>query len=81
MIDIGNGKFNLLLLIWGELQGSPIHDHSNSECFIKVIAGKITEKLYPWPNQNGLKQQMIPLSEETSTQGQVTHMNSKFFSL
>jgi len=50
LIDTGNGKFNLILLCWGEGQGSGIHDHSNSHCWLKVMDGTLCEKLYDWPD-------------------------------
>ena len=73
MIDKGNGKFNMLLLNWAESQGSPIHSHSNSECFIYVLAGEVTETLYSWPTEGN--KEMIPISESTSKEGDVSHMN------
>ena len=51
LIDTGNGKFNLILLCWGEGQGSGIHDHSNSHCWLKVMDGTLSEKLYDWPEE------------------------------
>uniref|UniRef100_A0A8D2ZVA8 Cysteine dioxygenase n=1 Tax=Scophthalmus maximus TaxID=52904 RepID=A0A8D2ZVA8_SCOMX len=30
LVDEGNGKFNLMILCWGEGHGSSIHDHTNS---------------------------------------------------
>ena len=51
LIDKGNGKFNLILLCWGEGHGSGIHDHSNSHCWMKIMDGVLTENLYGWPKQ------------------------------
>ena len=28
LVDAGNGKFNLLILVWTPGKGSPIHDHA-----------------------------------------------------
>jgi cysteine dioxygenase len=50
LIDEGNGKFNILLLCWAESQGSSIHDHSNSHCFMKCLDGELLETKYEWPN-------------------------------
>ncbi|XP_039256239.2 cysteine dioxygenase type 1-like [Styela clava] len=49
LVDIGNGKYNLILLCWGEGHGSSIHDHSDSHCFYKMLGGSLTETLYEWP--------------------------------
>ncbi len=53
MIDDGNGKYNLLLLCWGQQQASPIHDHAGAHCILKVMDGQLTETRYDWPEQNG----------------------------
>jgi Cysteine dioxygenase type I len=36
LVDEGNGKFNLIVLCWGEGHGSAIHDHADAHCFMKV---------------------------------------------
>ena len=36
LVDVGNGKFNLLILCWGPGMGSSIHDHTDSHCFVKA---------------------------------------------
>lgn len=51
LIDEGNGKFNVLLLCWAESQGSSIHDHSNSHCFMKCLDGELVETKYEWPSK------------------------------
>lgn len=51
LVDTGNGKFNLILLCWGEGQGSGIHDHADSHCWMKVMDGSLAEKLYDWPDE------------------------------
>lgn len=48
-MDEGNGKFNLIVLCWGEGHGSAIHDHANSHCFMKVLQGSLSEVRYAWP--------------------------------
>jgi cysteine dioxygenase len=50
LVDEGNGKFDLILLCWGKGQGSPIHDHANSECFMKILEGTLTEARFDWPD-------------------------------
>ncbi|KAJ2893814.1 hypothetical protein IWW38_002761 [Coemansia aciculifera] len=49
LVDDGNGKYNLLILVWGEGQSSPIHDHAGSHCMMKLLAGELDEQLYSWP--------------------------------
>jgi len=50
LVDTGNGKFNLILLCWGEGHGSGVHDHANAHCWMKVVDGTLFENQYEWPN-------------------------------
>jgi cysteine dioxygenase len=52
LVDSGNGKFNLMILCWGEGHGSSIHDHSNADCFVKVLDGTIMETMFDWPTDS-----------------------------
>jgi len=45
LVDQGNGKFNLMILCWGEGHGSSIHDHTDSYCFLKMLQGNC---VYLW---------------------------------
>lgn len=38
-----------MVLCWGEGHGSSIHDHANSHCFMKILAGNLCEIRYEWP--------------------------------
>lgn len=49
LVDAGNGKFNLMVLCWGEGHGSSIHDHPRSDCVMKILAGQLTEVRFAWP--------------------------------
>ena len=79
MIDKGNGKFNLILLCWAESQGSSIHDHSNSHCFVKILDGELKETLYTWPkeNEDGTMTEMHPLATNSCTRNDATYINGK----
>ncbi|XP_050305815.1 cysteine dioxygenase type 1 [Anthonomus grandis grandis] len=52
LVDDGNGKYNLMLLCWGEGHGSGIHDHANSHCFMKILQGSLEEIRFGWPKQS-----------------------------
>jgi len=52
LVDVGNEKFELMLIGWGEDQQSSIHDHAGSHCFMKVVDGSVEESLYEWPQDN-----------------------------
>ncbi|KAI8815914.1 RmlC-like cupin domain-containing protein [Fimicolochytrium jonesii] len=49
LVDDGNGFFNLIVLCWTPGRGSPIHDHPNSHCIMKVLEGSLTETQYDFP--------------------------------
>ncbi|GAB1732273.1 hypothetical protein NU195Hw_g93t1 [Hortaea werneckii] len=53
LVDYGNGKSNLLILVWTPGKGSPIHDHANAHCVMRILKGRLTETLYTWPCQSG----------------------------
>ena len=49
LVDRGNGKSNLLVVVWTPGRESVIHDHANAHCIMKVLRGSITETRYEWP--------------------------------
>lgn len=55
LVDAGNGKFNLMIICWGEAHGSAIHDHADSHCFMKMLQGELREIRYAWPTNNTKK--------------------------
>ncbi|KAL3288135.1 hypothetical protein HHI36_002583 [Cryptolaemus montrouzieri] len=59
LVDRGNGKYNLMLLCWGEGHGSGIHDHADSHCFMKMLQGSLEEVKYAWPKCEGEELQEI----------------------
>lgn len=58
-MDIGNGKYNLMTLCWGEGHGSAIHDHANSHCFMKMLQGSLEEVRFAWPKEGGTELEEI----------------------
>lgn len=50
LVDAGNGKFNLLIICWDAGQGSAIHDHTESHCFMRILKGQLREIRYVWPD-------------------------------
>jgi len=73
LVDEGNGKYNLMILCWGEGMGSSIHDHSDAHCFVKILEGLFRETLYDWPVEEGdvPKKRCVNLYEKN----QVTYIN------
>nr|XP_032809139.1 cysteine dioxygenase type 1 [Petromyzon marinus] len=75
LVDEGNGKFNLMLLCWGEGHGSSIHDHMDAHCFVKIMQGQLKETMYEWPTPSTKKQELIKKSENLYSEDQVTYIN------
>ncbi|XP_060872926.1 cysteine dioxygenase type 1 isoform X2 [Metopolophium dirhodum] len=71
LVDAGNGKFNLMVLCWGEGDGSSIHNHPESDCIMKMLAGQLTEVRFAWPEKSAVDgddvdeddQQLQPMCE------------------
>lgn len=75
LVDEGNGRFNLIVLCWVEGQGSGIHDHADSHCFMKVLDGNIQETLYGWPKDADTNEHLEPLKKNIYSRGQVAYIN------
>ena len=58
---------------------SSIHDHSNSHCFMKILAGDLLETSYEWPEDG--KQQpnsaMKVTAQHSYTRDQVTYISGE----
>jgi len=65
LVDEGNGRFNLMLLAWGEGMGSSIHDHADSHCCMKILEGELKETMYDWPEEK----ECLDQSEESASEG------------
>ncbi|KAI1767746.1 RmlC-like cupin domain-containing protein [Hypoxylon sp. FL1150] len=62
LVDQGNGKANLLVLVWTPGKASPIHDHGNAHCLMKILQGTLTESRYEFPD--GDEEQPMRLKSE-----------------
>lgn len=74
LVDEGNGKFNLMLLCWGEGHGSSIHDHSDSHCFMKLLQGQLKETLFSWPDDKS-QGEMTQKSQRILLENKVAYIN------
>ncbi|KAL7804662.1 RmlC-like cupin domain-containing protein [Trichoderma aethiopicum] len=77
LVDEGNGKSNLLVLVWSPGKGSPIHDHGNAHCIMKILRGELTETRYVFPEKNEPDGPMTVLAEKTYQENQVTYMSDE----
>jgi predicted metal-dependent enzyme (double-stranded beta helix superfamily) len=41
-----NAGIELILICWNVGQGSPIHDHPENGCLVKILRNELTEELY-----------------------------------
>lgn len=73
LVDEGNGKSNLLVLVWSPGKGSPIHDHGNAHCMMKILRGDLTETRYAFPETEG-QGPMEVISERTHKENEVAYM-------
>ncbi|KLU81989.1 cysteine dioxygenase [Magnaporthiopsis poae ATCC 64411] len=73
LVDEGNGKSNLLVLVWSPGKGSPIHDHGNAHCLMKILRGELTETRYAHPRE-GVEEPMTAISERTHKENAVAYM-------
>lgn len=81
LIDKGNGKANILLLVWNPGRGSMIHDHSNSHCIMKVLKGSLKETLYNWPDpslvRDGVSSPLVVQKEAVFQENEVTYISGE----
>jgi len=75
LIDVGNGKFNLMALCWSEGQGSSIHDHSDAHCFVKVLDGTLSETMFAWPSESDASNEMRVTREADYEKNGVAYIN------
>ncbi|KAI1327117.1 cysteine dioxygenase type I [Xylariaceae sp. FL0255] len=74
LVDEGNGKANLLVLVWTPGKGSPIHDHGNAHCLMKILHGNLTETRYDFPSGES-DGRMEVKSEHTYKENEVAYMS------
>ncbi|KAL6709314.1 hypothetical protein ACN47E_001721 [Coniothyrium glycines] len=80
LVDKGNGKCNLLILVWSPGKHSPIHDHANAHCIMKILKGTLVETRYSWPTvarNNDEERPLQVISEKSYSENQVTYMSDE----
>ncbi|TKX27238.1 cysteine dioxygenase [Elsinoe australis] len=76
LVDSINGRSNLLFIVWNPKKGSPVHDHADSQCVMKVVHGSLKETLYEKPASDAA----ISLRKTKETDyraGEVTHITDQ----
>ncbi|KAI9692742.1 MAG: hypothetical protein M1820_009385 [Bogoriella megaspora] len=75
LVDSGNGKSNLLILVWNPGRGSPVHDHADSHCIMKILKGSLKETLYSMPDPVKSPGPLTIKKETIYGEGEVTYMS------
>lgn len=63
-----------LVLVWSPGKGSPIHDHGNAHCLMKILKGNLTETRYEFPQEEEPSGPMKVSTEKTYKENQVAYM-------
>ncbi|KAL6052534.1 Cysteine dioxygenase [Balamuthia mandrillaris] len=70
-------RFSLVMACWEKGQQSPIHDHSGSSVWLKVLQGRMLETQYSvWPNRAKilrLGNKVLDVDESSSLDGTLAH--------
>lgn len=65
--------FAQLVLVWTPGKGSPIHDHGNAHCIMKILHGSLTESRYEFPDSDKQKPMEL-ISQRTHNENDVAYM-------
>jgi len=75
LVDEGNGKSNLLVLVWTPGKGSPIHDHAHAHCIMKVLQGSLKETRFQTPEAEDTVPKVV--KQTVYGRDQVTYMSDE----
>jgi len=68
-------RVDMLIQAQNPGKGSPIHDHANAHCIMKILKGSLRETVYSEPTQEG--EAPLPLRVTTYVENQVTYISDK----
>ncbi|KAL9619016.1 MAG: hypothetical protein Q9160_006337 [Pyrenula sp. 1 TL-2023] len=85
LVNEGNGNSNLLVLVWGPDRQSPVHDHANAHCIMKILKGSLVETMYETPVAQDVasdkgEKATLPLKckgSKTHNENEVAYINDK----
>ncbi|KAG8625012.1 hypothetical protein KVT40_006763 [Elsinoe batatas] len=76
LVDSINGRSNLLFIVWNPRKGSPVHDHADSHCVMKIIHGSLKETIYETPSVDSPSS--LCVKKETDYRaGEVAHISDQ----
>jgi len=78
LVHEGNSKFNLILMCWPESVSSAVHDHADSHCFMRILAGNARETRYWWPKDLCAEDgSLLEMSRRKLESGQTAYMSDE----
>jgi len=72
LIATDNTNWTLLLLVWNPHSQSPVHNHPNCECFVRVLSNQLVEYRYHHPDHQS------PTSSSSSSLSKLPKRFEKF---
>lgn len=67
-------SFPQLVLVWTPGKGSPIHDHADAHCLMKVLKGTLRETRFSYPDPEVPNAGPRVIKETTYKENEVTYM-------
>lgn len=61
-----------LVLVWTPGKGSPVHDHADAHCLMKILKGSLKETRYNFPRNNATAPEVI--KDTLYKENEVTYM-------
>lgn len=74
LIATDGKNFTLMLLCWNPCMGSPVHNHAESECFMRVVDGQVLESQYETPTENSTDDGSIALVQPLQLRCKAVHV-------
>lgn len=71
------GKFDLIVLCWNKNRGSPIHNHADSHCWMKILEGTATEERYDCPKPAAEDTEMKPIKTMNYKTNECAYISDK----
>ena len=69
--------FEVLLLCWKQSQNSPIHDHSGSSCWMKILQGSGREEIYTYDLEGNNLQNLKLIDSKELEAGEFVYINDE----
>lgn len=57
-----------VMIVWNQGKGSPIHDHANAHCIMRVLEGRLNETVYGMPEPEAAHNSPLSVKKNTTYQ-------------